>query len=215
MISADVGLGFVERRPTLLKIIPEVQYAHWNAPASRKACCTGCRCPSFSRPSMVLMDFAAAVLTVIWQDRRGEPLIKTVHAPHCPSPHPYLVPVRVNSSRSAERRDVSGSHWTVYRFPLISSSIGFAILTPAAAQIVQAASPSALCYHWASHSKIEEIGGLTTHLAICPLLLCRVHRTQFGAPFNFFPAAATHALSLVPFSSLCRRRGRKGRVRPE
>ena len=26
--------------------------------------------------------------------RAGEPAIRTVHAPHCPSPQPYSVPVR-------------------------------------------------------------------------------------------------------------------------
>ena len=43
-------------------IIPEVQYAHWNAPASRNACCTGCKRPSFSKPSIVVIGRFAAAL---------------------------------------------------------------------------------------------------------------------------------------------------------
>ena len=96
---------------------------------------------------MVVMGFAAAALTGIWHERRGTPLNRTVQAPHWPSPQPYLVPIRPSSSRSAVRSGVSGSQWTVCRLPLISSSIGFAIILRSACGIPQAGSPSATSYH--------------------------------------------------------------------
>ena len=33
-------------------------------------------------------------------ERRAIPSTHTVHAPHCPSPQPYLLPVRSKSSRN-------------------------------------------------------------------------------------------------------------------
>src|SRR6266436_5778441 len=130
IISEDVGLGFACRSATLLMIIPGVQKAHWKAPASRKACCTGCRRPSFSSPSMVVIDFPTPALTWTWQERRGAPSIKTVHAPHCPSPQPYLLPVRPSSSRSTVNREVSGGYRTGNLLPFTSSSISAGILPP-------------------------------------------------------------------------------------
>src|SRR6266849_5462321 len=118
------------QKPTLLMIIPGVQYAHWNAPASRKACCTGCRRPSFSSPSIVVIGLPAAALTAIWHDLRGTPPISTVQAPHWPSPQPYLLPVRPSSSRSTYNSGVSGSYRTGYFLPLTSISIKFAMIPP-------------------------------------------------------------------------------------
>src|SRR5882757_394512 len=92
-ISAADGVGFFCSSATLLMIMPEVQYAHWKAPASRNASCTGCSAPSFSSPSMVVMDFPAASPTGNKHERLGVPSTSTVHAPHCPSPQPYLLPV--------------------------------------------------------------------------------------------------------------------------
>src|SRR6266852_437996 len=130
MISEDVGLGFACRSATLLMIIPGVQKAHWKAPASRKACCTGCRRPSFSSPSMVVIDFPTPALTGTWHERRGAPPIRTVHAPHCPSPQPYLLPVRASSSRSTVNREVSGRYRTEHLLPFTSSSISAGIPPP-------------------------------------------------------------------------------------
>src|SRR5712691_8501817 len=130
IISAELGLVLLCRSPTLLMIIPVVQYAHWNAPASRKACCTGCRCPSFSRPSMVVTGLPTAALTGIWQERRGIPPISTVQAPHWPSPQPYLLPVKPSSSRRTYSRGVSGSYCTGYRLPFTSISIALGIVSP-------------------------------------------------------------------------------------
>src|SRR5216683_4331383 len=129
-ISAGLGLAFVCSRPTLLMIIPVVQKAHWNAPASRNACCTGCNRPSFSRPSIVTTGFPTAALAGIWHERRGAPPIRTVHAPHCPSPQPYLLPVKPSSSRKTFNRGVSGGYLTRCRLSLTSISIGFAMIPP-------------------------------------------------------------------------------------
>src|SRR6266849_9619465 len=130
IISEDVGLGFECRSATLLMIIPGVQNAHWKASASRKACCTGCRRPSFCSPSMVVIDFPTPALTGTWHERRGAPPIRTVHAPHCPSPQPYLLPVKPSSSRKTSNRGVSGGYLTGYRLSLTSISIGFAMIPP-------------------------------------------------------------------------------------
>ena len=50
----------------------------------------------------------------------------TVHAPHCPSPHPYFVPVSPISSRRTNRSGVSASEWTGYFLPFTSISIRLA-----------------------------------------------------------------------------------------
>src|SRR5258708_35725400 len=72
---------------------------------------------------MVTMDFPAASLTESWQERRGVPFSKMVHAPHWPSPQPYLVPVRPSSSRNAESNEVAGSDSKNRLFPLICAWI--------------------------------------------------------------------------------------------
>src|SRR6188768_1419940 len=43
-------------------------------------------------------------------ERTGWPSTSTVHAPHCPSPHPYFAPVRPSVSRSSQSSFESG--WT-------------------------------------------------------------------------------------------------------
>ena len=42
---------------------------------------------------MVTTFLPAALATLVMHDRTGRPSISTVHALHCPSPHPYFVPV--------------------------------------------------------------------------------------------------------------------------
>ena len=74
---------------------------------------------------MVVICLPSAAFTVVRQDRTGAPSRSTVQAPHCPSPQPYLVPVRSSSSRSTARRERSGSLWMRRRAPLISRSISF------------------------------------------------------------------------------------------
>ena len=81
-------------------IIPDVQYPHCIAPTSRNASCTGCRLISGGQPfdgrDLLLNHCSDSVM----QDRCAFPSIKTVQAPHCPSPQPYLLPVKSSCSRN-------------------------------------------------------------------------------------------------------------------
>src|SRR6218665_2102295 len=52
------------------------------------------------RPSSVVMLRPATPCAGITQDRAATPSTCTVHAPHCPSPQPYLGPLRPRSLRS-------------------------------------------------------------------------------------------------------------------
>src|ERR1700688_4536465 len=59
--------------------------------------------------------------TGIEHDRRTSPLMCTEHAPHCATPHPYLVPVRPICSRMTHSRGVSLSTCTSRSLPLMLS----------------------------------------------------------------------------------------------
>ena len=82
-------------------------------------------CRLFSRSSIVLMGCEASP-TGTWHERRGDPPISTVHAPHCPSLRQYFVPVSPISSRRTNKSGVSASEWTGYFLPFTSISIRFA-----------------------------------------------------------------------------------------
>ena len=58
---------------------------------------------------MVVMAWSVAAETGIVQLRTARPSISTVQAPQEPTPHPYLVPVRLSTSRSAQSRGMSPS----------------------------------------------------------------------------------------------------------
>src|SRR5262249_28169199 len=81
-----------------------------------------CKRPCFSSPSMVTIRLLLAEDTLVTQDRVATPSIRTVQAPHWPSPHPYLLPVKSRSSRNTHRRLLSGSHFTRRLDPLTWSS---------------------------------------------------------------------------------------------
>src|ERR1043166_218815 len=66
-----------------------------------------------ARPCMGVMWRTADAAAGIRQERTATPSMMTVHAPHCPSPQPYLAPVRSSSSRSMVRSVRSGSALTV------------------------------------------------------------------------------------------------------
>src|SRR5437764_1068184 len=53
----------------------------------------------------------------VTQERRGWPLRCTVQAPHCATPHPYLVPVSLSASRKTQSKGVSGSTSTLTFLP--------------------------------------------------------------------------------------------------
>src|SRR6202140_2639375 len=57
----------------------------------------------------------------IEQERRTSPLMCTEQAPHCATPHPYLVPVRPTCSRMTHKSGVSASTCTSFILPLMLS----------------------------------------------------------------------------------------------
>src|SRR5215467_7124604 len=53
---------------------------------------------------MVVIFMSLAEAAGVRHERTGLPSSSTVHAPHCPSPQPYLVPVMPRRLRSTESR---------------------------------------------------------------------------------------------------------------
>ena len=83
------------------------------------------------KPSNILVTDVGQVklLALPWtalrgvrQERVGMPATRTMQAPHCPSPQPYLVPVRSSSSRRTWRSGRSGSLLTVRVMPFMVRS---------------------------------------------------------------------------------------------
>ena len=57
---------------------------------------------------MVTIVLPAARVAGVLHDRIGTEFMSTVHAPHWPMPHPYLVPVSFSVSRITQSSGVSG-----------------------------------------------------------------------------------------------------------
>src|SRR5215471_14579879 len=72
---------------------------------------------------MVVIELPAAADTATLHDRVARPSMRTVQAPHWAMPHPYLVPVSFNESRSTHSSGVSGSTSTLCAMPLTISEI--------------------------------------------------------------------------------------------
>src|SRR5262249_22276276 len=90
-----------------------------------QAFCTGCELLRV-RPSMVtILSVGLIALTGIEQERTTFPFRCTEQAPHCATPHPYLVPVRPTCSRIAHNSGVPGSTCTSRVLPLIFSLATF------------------------------------------------------------------------------------------
>src|SRR5215813_445527 len=90
-ICVSVGLGFLSRSALAVMIWPFWQKPHCGTCSSIHACCTGCSFPFFAIPSRVVISLLT-LDTCVMHDRVATPLMMTVHAPHCPSPHPNLGP---------------------------------------------------------------------------------------------------------------------------
>src|SRR5262245_21461902 len=73
------------------------------------AACTRCSACGVPSPSMVVIALPAARLIGVWHDRTALPSIRTVQAPHWPSPQPNFVPWRSNWSRSTYSSGCAGS----------------------------------------------------------------------------------------------------------
>src|ERR1051325_9945034 len=79
---------------------------------------------------MVVIRRPATDRIGVTQDRTATPSSSTVQAPHCPSPHPYLLPVRSKSSRSTLSKLRSGSAATLVWYPLSFNSVMFGMNAP-------------------------------------------------------------------------------------
>jgi hypothetical protein len=74
-------------------IIPAVQKPHWNAPASRNFCCSGCSVPSApASPWMVVTSCPSARNAGYRHECTGVPSTHTVQAPQSPPSQPFLTP---------------------------------------------------------------------------------------------------------------------------
>src|SRR5262245_48310013 len=120
-MSSSSACGLELRTEQADMIMPEVQYPHWKASSSRKACCTGWSCPFAARPSMVMMGCAETESAETRQERMAFPRSSTVHAPHWPSPQPYLVPVRPRRLRNTESKDSPETDSVLCSLPLTLS----------------------------------------------------------------------------------------------
>src|ERR1051325_11282362 len=66
---------------------------------------------------MVSTVLVAAAESGTWQERTALPSRCTVHAPHCPRPHPNFVPVNPIFSRSTQSQGVVGLASTLCCLP--------------------------------------------------------------------------------------------------
>ena len=117
-ISASVGLGLSASSAAAAMIMPLWQKPHCGTSSAIHAFCSGCD-PCGDRPSMVtIFSLALTVETGRRHVRIGTPSMSTVHAPHCATPQPYLVPVNPSCSRNTHNSGVSGSTSTLCTLPL-------------------------------------------------------------------------------------------------
>src|SRR5262252_236101 len=124
-MSLSVGFGFFARSAAAAMICPDWQYPHCGTSIAAHAFCTGCEL-SRDRPSMVtILSVGLIALTGIEQERTTLPFRCTEQAPHCATPHPYLVPVRPTCSRITHNSGVPGSTCTSLVLPLIFSLATF------------------------------------------------------------------------------------------
>src|ERR1051326_2696767 len=108
-MSASVGLGLLANKAAADMSCPAWQYPHCGTSSSSHAFCNGCD-PSADKPSIVVTGALTAEICV-WQALLACPPMCTVHAPHCPMPHPNFVPFILRTSldsfnRSVDRRDL-------------------------------------------------------------------------------------------------------------
>src|SRR6266851_5700817 len=70
---------------------------------------------------VTILSAAFTLPTGIEHERTTSPFRCTEHAPHCATPHPYLVPVRPTCSRITQSSGVSGSTCTSRTLPFTLS----------------------------------------------------------------------------------------------
>jgi hypothetical protein len=70
---------------------------------------------------VTILSAGLIALTGIEHERTTSPFRCTEHAPHCATPHPYLVPVRPTCSRMTHSSGVPASTCTSWVLPLMLS----------------------------------------------------------------------------------------------
>src|SRR5437762_1127222 len=104
---------------------------------------------------MVVMAFSAHVPTAVTQERVALPSIKTVHAPHRPSPQPYLLPVRSRSSRRTLSRLRSESAVMERWAPLTSICLTVGMIAPP--DVIHGGTEDSLVYATEDENCVKEI----------------------------------------------------------
>src|SRR5437764_15153628 len=99
-IWSSLGLGLDCRSAAMAMINPGSHAPHIVTCSASHACCTGWD-PLGDNPSMVVIWAPSSVPIATLQLIAARPSIITVHAPQSPLSQPYLVPVRLDASRSA------------------------------------------------------------------------------------------------------------------
>src|SRR5437763_14571076 len=74
------------------------------------AACTLSGLSTVPRPSRVVIARPSACRTGVEHDRAALPSNRTVHAPHCPRPHPNLTPCSPSELRKTYKSGCAGSH---------------------------------------------------------------------------------------------------------
>src|SRR5579871_1378171 len=121
-ICASVGCGILSSITFAVRICPFWQNPHCGTCSSIQACCSGCNLPFDASPSSVVTSPLTEEVGMT-HDRTAAPLMITVHAPHCPRPHPNLGPCRPRSLRRTYSSGVAGSTSTVWDPPFTFSVI--------------------------------------------------------------------------------------------
>ena len=98
--------------------MPAVQNPHWNAWASRNACCIGWSVPSRASPSSVVTSRPSARKAGTRQLWTGLPSSQTVQAPQSPASHPFFTPNQPRS-RSKGPQALTGARSAAKDLPLM------------------------------------------------------------------------------------------------
>src|SRR3569623_3478568 len=107
-ISSSLGCGVVLSIAAAAITFPGTQKPHWLTFSARNAAWIGWL-RSCDSPSIVVTKLPSIDPIETRHDFFGLPSMSTMHAPQCPVPQPYLVPVRFDASRSAHSNGVAGS----------------------------------------------------------------------------------------------------------
>src|SRR5262249_31142563 len=107
---------------------------------------------------MVVIAARPTLETGTWHERVASPFMCTVHAPHCATPQPYLVPVSPSASRSTQRSGVSAATSAVSRFPF-TESVYFMSGAPPAGPRDSSACPAGVGREGAGRSKVRAMIG--------------------------------------------------------